>query len=405
MYNNDYIKFFFFKNQEIIKEEKLNNDILDYILKYLILFFIKSTVICCSNYSFLLDNNKIYVTGSNEYGQLGLGEYKYNNYERIDNINCIKHFKKNEFFKDEIILSISLGHDYVIILTNKGVYSMGSSHEGQLGTGYSGNMNVYLPEKIKFFNNKEIKNISCGGSHNIIITKNNKIYVFGCNHQGQLGLGDDNNRYNPVEIFLSSSIVVSASCGDVHSLILTSDGLYGAGGNSKGQLGLGFYSKKYNYNFTKLKFFDNMEIMEIYCGLYYSIVLLKNNELYGMGDNEYYKLGIDEDISNIINPTKIKFDHKVLSLYCGYKNTFILSDEGCLYFTGCDDNIKGNYAFSKVFIKINFFDKMKIISIGIGLNHILVLTETGLYGKGNTKYGQLGISNLEKIDDYSLIPI
>jgi len=85
-----------------------------------------------------------------------------------------------------------------------------------------------IPRKIR---------ISCGIAHNIILYKD-KIYVWGSNCEGQLGLGDYITRISPTEIALRKHIN-SIRGGASHTLCTTYNGkIYTWGDNGDGQLGL-----------------------------------------------------------------------------------------------------------------------------------------------------------------------
>ena len=65
-----------------------------------------------------------------------------------------------------------------------------------------------------------------------------KLYMFGLNTSGQLGLGDTTNRSIPVQVGTDTNWS-TASCG-LHSVAIKTDGtLWSWGTNAYGQLGLG----------------------------------------------------------------------------------------------------------------------------------------------------------------------
>ena len=56
------------------------------------------------------------------------------------------------------------------------------------------NFDQLMPQKICL---SKIMSIICGGCHTIVITVYNKIYVWGDNDSGQLGVGDNKDRNKP----------------------------------------------------------------------------------------------------------------------------------------------------------------------------------------------------------------
>uniref|UniRef100_A0A7N4PC34 Retinitis pigmentosa GTPase regulator n=1 Tax=Sarcophilus harrisii TaxID=9305 RepID=A0A7N4PC34_SARHA len=83
--------------------------------------------------------------------------------------------------------------------------------------------------------------LSCGDEHTALITGNSKLYMFGSNNWGQLGLGSKATISKPTCVkALKPEKVKFAACGRNHTLVYTEEGnVYAAGGNSEGQLGLG----------------------------------------------------------------------------------------------------------------------------------------------------------------------
>ncbi len=80
--------------------------------------------------------------------------------------------------------------------------------------------------------------VSCGFSHSMVLTKNSEIIGWGENRSAQLGLGHTNNNQfettTPTKIPLKN--VIGIFCGDSSSYALTKeDGLFGWGDNSQGQ--------------------------------------------------------------------------------------------------------------------------------------------------------------------------
>ena len=90
-------------------------------------------------------------------------------------------------------------------------------------------------------NSSPIKQIICGEYHTFAICENNKIYCWGYNSYGQLGLGDNDNRNKPVEFKIkgNSSPIKQIICGGHHTFaICENNKIYCWGKNDYGQLGL-----------------------------------------------------------------------------------------------------------------------------------------------------------------------
>ena len=92
--------------------------------------------------------------------------------------------------------------------------------------GLNDNIIRYQISKIINFNN--ISQISTGETFSIILTQNNKLYSFGDNKYGQLGLGYIGGSVKvPTEIPLifTNSTITKLSCGYYHTLLLDDNGI------------------------------------------------------------------------------------------------------------------------------------------------------------------------------------
>uniref|UniRef100_A0A672YS84 Retinitis pigmentosa GTPase regulator b n=1 Tax=Sphaeramia orbicularis TaxID=375764 RepID=A0A672YS84_9TELE len=113
-----------------------------------------------------------------------------------------------------------------------------------------------IPSKFWLKNDVPLK-IACGDEHTALITENGKLFMFGSNNWGQLGLGSKVTVNKPTCVkALKSQKVTLVSCGRNHTLICTAQGnVFAAGGNSEGQLGLGDCEER--TSFHRIRFFDS----------------------------------------------------------------------------------------------------------------------------------------------------
>ena len=84
-----------------------------------------------------------------------------------------------------------------------------------------------------------------GLQHSSAVSSNHRVFIWGYNEQGQLGIGNTINQSIPVDItsrinLIGEEYVLSSSLGGLHSAILTTNNrLFFWGRNSSGQLGNG----------------------------------------------------------------------------------------------------------------------------------------------------------------------
>lgn len=138
----------------------------------------------------------------------------------------------------ENIIKIKCGLEHMVVLTSDAkIYVWGSNQCGQLGLPSIKNMNILtelvLPGIV-------VKKISCGANYTIILTVDNKLYSFGSNKYGQLGLGDCRMRSVPEQIMFTFPLIKSIRSGSHHTICTTIIGdIYVWGRNTNCQLGLG----------------------------------------------------------------------------------------------------------------------------------------------------------------------
>src|SRR5262249_26960429 len=80
--------------------------------------------------------------------------------------------------------------------------------------------------------------ISAGGDYSLALTSDGRVWPWGLNNYGQLGIVNYTAQHLPVQI-PNLSGVTAISAGFYHAMALASDGLYAWGLNNGGQLGNG----------------------------------------------------------------------------------------------------------------------------------------------------------------------
>lgn len=122
-------------------------------------------------------DNRAWLCGNNEYGQLGRGN-KINRYV----LSEVKHCK---------VQQIAIGEDHILLLDmNNNVWACGSNRSGQLG------LNSIYHDRTLFVQVPLIKaqQISAGNNHSVILDMENNVWTCGSNYCGQLGLKGKKNR-------------------------------------------------------------------------------------------------------------------------------------------------------------------------------------------------------------------
>ncbi|KAI3912502.1 hypothetical protein MKW98_020964 [Papaver atlanticum] len=101
-----------------------------------------------------------------------------------------------------------------------GVYSFGGNQFGQLGTGADTAEIVPKLLDAPSIENENAKLVSCGARHSAIMTDDGKVFCWGWNKYGQLGLGDVIDRSMPSQVPLDGFVPKNIACGWWHTLVL-----------------------------------------------------------------------------------------------------------------------------------------------------------------------------------------
>ena len=131
---------------------------------------------------------------------------------------------------------------YCVMLCCAVQYTWGEGSWGRLGLGH--NEDTYIPTAVDLKGEVAVA-VSCGAYHTLVLTASNKVYGFGWNKGGRIGLGSDKplTVSEPAEVKVISEkqiVVVSISAGANCSIALDEKGqAYSWGVGSFGCLGHG----------------------------------------------------------------------------------------------------------------------------------------------------------------------
>lgn len=106
-----------------------------------------------------------------------------------------------EFPPKVIISALNLGSEFAFFLSEGGLaFALGTNEYGQLGLGDTESRSS--PTLVAFFkeHNEKIIEVSCGNKHAIARTNVGRVYTWGLNSEGQLGLNDRQTRNLPSKV-------------------------------------------------------------------------------------------------------------------------------------------------------------------------------------------------------------
>ncbi|XP_057573682.1 X-linked retinitis pigmentosa GTPase regulator isoform X3 [Hippopotamus amphibius kiboko] len=299
------------------------------------------------------------------------------------------------WFKKDIPIYLSCGDEHTAVITgNNKLFMFGSNNWGQLGLGSRSTVNK--PTCVKALKPEKVKFAACGRNHTLVSTEGGKVYATGGNNEGQLGLGDtdERNTFHLISFFTSQHKIKQLSAGSNTSAALTEDGeLFMWGDNSEGQIGL--------QNITNIcvphRVTIGKPISWISCGYYHSAFVTTEGELYTFGESEYGKLGLPQKLlSNHKVPQLVPgIPEKVIQVVCGGGHTVALT-ENAVYTFGLGQFGQlglGTSIFEASEPKVieNIKDQ-KISYVCCGENHTALITDLGLmYTFGDGRHGKLGL--------------
>src|SRR5690606_31883551 len=118
---------------------------------------------------------------------------------------------------------IEVGTEFSLALDANGrVYSWGSGSDGKLGDFYSSSR--YIPAQIyheALLFDKKIVRLAAGDSHTLALSSEGKVYSWGYNEHGNLGVGNNAHSAVPQEIDFGKSTIKDIAAGYHFSVVLT----------------------------------------------------------------------------------------------------------------------------------------------------------------------------------------
>lgn len=75
-----------------------------------------------------------------------------------------------------------------------GVFGWGRSNDGQLSIGASEETSILSPKEVSRLQELDIKEISCGEKHTLVVTRDGELYTCGSNEYGELGHSKPRSR-------------------------------------------------------------------------------------------------------------------------------------------------------------------------------------------------------------------
>ncbi|CAK8671852.1 unnamed protein product [Clavelina lepadiformis] len=289
----------------------------------------------------------------------------------------------------------------VIILLNDGsVHTYGSANDV---LGHS-----EKESKVSALETITVVAVSAGGGHFFAIDNNGRLYAWGLNLHGQLGLKDSSSFSVPKLVkFSTSPKIVMVACGQEHSLFLCSNGTVMSTGNNKyGQLGLGANHENISEAMPMVSL-QGIPFLQIAAGYWHSFALTASGTVFGWGRNDCGQLGLGHT-TNSMDPALLKSlrTQVVTFIDAGESHSVALTIKGGVFTFGSNAYGQLGHGFAKhnppTVNPRMVFELMgkKVTQIACGQNHTMTYVPDGnfghVYGFGDNSENQLGYSAKEK---------
>ena len=265
----------------------------------------------------LTDNDLFGVCGSNSYGQTGVG---YPDYRTLpEQVGTVGGWTA---------VDSGIGHS-AAIRSDGTLWTWGRNSWGELGDNDQVDGSVNAPVQVA----GSWKAVSCGDNtqsgFTLGVMTDGTLWSWGSNFVRQLGLGDTDYRYVPVQVGTRSdwvAVAASDGVGDISGsnrlldfgLGLTSSGqLYAWGDNDDGQLGQGDTAA--HTHLVEVTCPDaTAQWSAIAAGDDYAMAITTKGELYGWGDNSSAQLGLGAGADALVTtPTRVGAASDWLTVACG----------------------------------------------------------------------------------------
>jgi len=318
---------------------------------------------------------------------------------------------------------ISLGSQHTVCVTNKGkIYTFGWNNYGQCGVPINStvilknelnnnrliNVNKFNEIDLRILNRVDgvkipqidevilSNSITCGEDYTLIVDKEGKLWSFGLNLNGQLGLGHCDQIDKPSEVELENETnnnqfpnktFRKSKKNKVKFNSVKSAGYINFCTTEEGEIYMWPWGDKQgNLHYNPNKFFLSSpleKVISIACGNNFCVMLNNNGMVYSMGkSNKYGELGVG-DFNPRYGPTPIDFFNlnleRINQISCGFKHCVAKSTTGRVYTWGC--GCKGqlgqdNYNNMSIPGLVRFEDPfMKIIQVSAGFRCTFFLSD------------------------------
>ena len=252
------------------------------------------------NILFVTIDDKVFGLGDNYCGVCGLGHQ-----------NKIRTLELIPELCDKGVIKFFNGRNFVLCLTSDNkLYSWGKNNHGQLGIGQLNKYKIFKPQLIEYFNNKTIVQVCCGQRNSSVLTSDNCVHLWGY-------YNNENDIESQIECELKEEIK-SIYSSESTTFCITNCGKV-------------YYWKEYNRKFQLISIESLQNIESISSKKSYTYFISFDSKIYSMNNNNERLLTEINTIFIIENP---KFGANFQSISNPFSECVLFNDHSGYEFKG-----------------------------------------------------------------------
>lgn len=330
-------------------------------------------------------------------------------------------------------VQISCGKAHsAIIDVHSTLYCFGLGTNGQLGQGDNNVESSHEPLCVSYLTSTHVQYVACGSNHTLCVSVENRVFAWGDNSFGQLGMGCKTTQPVGLPYWVEKLVSVrKVACGGNQSFVMTKTNVLACGSNVAGQLGLGDRIDRSSYEVIPMfrKFcaiadsFNEIdcdmwstfkplaEDVELSCGIYHTLALSKGR-VYSWGIGDDGRLGHGDEES-CFTPTLVKslVDIPIIGIACGGSHSGVVASNRAVFTWG--SGLLGQLGLGRaqcrnVPTRVCVLQNAGVAQLSFGEWHSMALCQSGtLYAWGFGEEGQLGLQDekFELVHRIALSPV
>ncbi|XP_068141618.1 RCC1-like G exchanging factor-like protein [Drosophila tropicalis] len=384
-------------------------------------------------------DQRVYVWGFQETGALGLQTNIKKSQERYTEM--VHHPTRLQFSTNNEVTDVTAGYGFTAYAVQRSdgetLFGCGLNTDSQLGYQVKkvksnspaqdpANLDVIIyPTAIQLprehgetAEDMEVRSMSAGRAHLVVVTRNGHVFTLGNNSYGQCGRSIiEEERYSKsaiihrisqVDICGPDDEIVSVECGQDHTMFLTKLGrVYTCGWGADGQTGQGNYHSAGQITLIEGDI-KKERIVSLSCSSDCVLALNEHGDCFGWGNSEYGQLDNDpEHAQTQINiPRALKLTKeigRIRQVASGGSFCMALNDQGLVYTWGygilgfgpfVEQTSKPQHLLPPLFGRNDFSNATTVVSIGCGVFHMGAINSDGdLFMWGKNRFGHLGLGH------------